>query len=390
VVDPSFSIALSGRTVNDVAISRRGDKGILVTRIARPIQLQQRGTLGLPVLARLYPHGSEAIAIRVVVGSDWPVVLGPPCYRWKVPITDALWVFSTIVIGEYLDREGVRPLQAEQEPEELLLNDVLEGVIGRGVATFEEIETFLEGKVYWSWQYRRPVATITFPDLLRLQATLSDVHEVASLREGEFWSIVEKGRLKPTGHLLDLFAKRMNVAKVPPPASRFLAAILFADIVESTRLAHERESLALRLIDFFQSIASQSVLGHGGAVVKYMGDGVLARFSNVSAAVRAGHALLTGFHSGSRDVGCPADLRIGIHMGEVVSSPQGDIHGDAVNVAARVHEVAPRGGLVVSEEAWRQLQRSSGFRYADLGVHELKGVGEPVRLYTVEAESPSP
>jgi class 3 adenylate cyclase len=85
-----------------------------------------------------------------------------------------------------------------------------------------------------------------------------------------------------------------------------------------------------------------------------------------------------------------ADLRIGIHMGEVVTFTEGDIHGNAVNVAARVQAVAPYGRITVSEDAWRQLQRGSGFRYDDLGIHELKGIGEPVRLYAVEANPPSP
>ncbi|MGH7570227.1 MAG: adenylate/guanylate cyclase domain-containing protein [Gemmatimonadota bacterium] len=389
MVAQPLSTFLSGRTVNDIAISRHGDHGVLVTRIEKPIQLQERGTLGLPVHARLSPRGLEAIAIRVVVGSDWPIVLGPPARRWQVPITDALSVFSTVTMGEYLDRIGVPVVRAEQEPEELFLKDILDILNGREAATFEEIETYLKGKIYWSWQYRHPVATITSPDLLRLNATLADVHEVASLRDGEFWSIVEQGGLKPTGQLLDLFAKRVNPPRATASQSRFLAAIFFADIVESTRLAHEQESLALRLIDVFQSVARQSVSGQGGAVVKYTGDGVLARFSNVSAAVRAGHELLADFRSGSCDLGYPAELRIGIHMGEVVSSTEGDIHGDAVNVAARVQGVAPRGRIAVSEEAWRQLQRSSGFRYDDLGVHELKGVGEPLRLYTVEANAPS-
>ena len=171
--------------------------------------------------------------------------------------------------------------------------------------------------------------------------------------------------------------------------SRFLAAVFFADIVESTRLAHEQEAVALRLIDVFQSVASRCISDQQGVVVKYTGDGVLARFSNVSAAVGAGQSLLGDFRSRSCDLGYMADLRIGIHMGEVVTFTEGDIHGDAVNVAARVQAVAPYGRITVSEDAWRQLQRSSDFRYDDLGVHELKGIGEPVRLYAVEANPPS-
>jgi len=386
VVASRFS---SGRTLDEIVISRCGHEGVLVTGLDKPIQIQRQGTLALPVRARLNPHGMETVAIRLILRSAWPLELGPPCYRWRVPITDALSVFSTVAIGEYLDQAAVPGSEAEQEPEELFLSDILESVSAREVATFEEIETYLEGKVYWSWRFRHPVATITSPDLVRLNATSADLNEVASLRDGEFWSVVEQGKLKPTGHLLDLFSKRENFPTASSSPTRFLAAVFFADIVESTRLAHEQEAMALRLIDVFQSVASRCISNQGGVVVKYTGDGVLARFSNVPAAVGAGQSLLGDFRSRSCDLGYMADLRIGIHMGEVVTFTEGDIHGDAVNVAARVQAVAPSGRITVSEDAWRQLQRSSDFRYDDLGVHELKGIGEPVRLYAVEANPPS-
>ena len=78
---------------------------------------------------------------------------------------------------------------------------------------------------------------------------------------------------------------------------RRLAAILFADVAGYTALSSHDEDLALGVIKGFQRISKQIVGDKGGRVVKFLGDGMLAEFSSVDAAVNSAHALQNSFPS---------------------------------------------------------------------------------------------
>ena len=81
--------------------------------------------------------------------------------------------------------------------------------------------------------------------------------------------------------------------------------------------------------------------------------------------------------------GRDSKLRIGIHLGEVVSEPDGDVYGDGVNTAARIQDEAEPGQVVVSEDVWRQIRQRSGYECQALGERALQGLEEPVRVYAV-------
>ncbi|HYO45689.1 MAG TPA: adenylate/guanylate cyclase domain-containing protein [Gemmatimonadota bacterium] len=121
---------------------------------------------------------------------------------------------------------------------------------------------------------------------------------------------------------------------------RRLAAVWFADIVGFTGLSSRDEDAALRLIESFQAITRRVVAESGGTVVKFLGDGGLAVFPSADGAVRAGLAAQRCFKSGTAATGNAARLRVGIHLGEVVSAPDGDVYGDGVNTAARIQREA--------------------------------------------------
>jgi TolB-like protein/class 3 adenylate cyclase/Flp pilus assembly protein TadD len=164
---------------------------------------------------------------------------------------------------------------------------------------------------------------------------------------------------------------------------RRLAAVWFADIVGFTELSSRDEDAAMKLVDVFQAVARKAVQERGGTVIKFLGDGGLAVFPSADAAVRAGLAARREFEGRATVAGPPARLRIGIHVGEVISKPDGDVYGDGVNTTARIqHEAAP-GQVVVSEDVRRQIRQRADFRLEQLGERTLRGLDEPIRLCAV-------
>jgi hypothetical protein len=89
-----------------------------------------------------------------------------------------------------------------------------------------------------------------------------------------------------------------------------------------------------------------------------------------------------------RNAGVPPErrieFRVGIHVGEVVEESDGDLMGDAVNIAARLERIAKPGAICLSEDAYRQVKGRLGMEVSDLGPIRLKNIAEPVRAYLVE------
>ena len=165
-------------------------------------------------------------------------------------------------------------------------------------------------------------------------------------------------------------------------AARRLAAVWFADIVGYTRLAAEDENAALDAIERFQEAVREVVESNRGRLVKFMGDAALVEFPTAASAVAAGMALAGAFGSRLIAEGRPqVAVRVGIHVGEIAPTPEGDVLGEDVNLASRIHTTAGPGQVVVSEDVARQLNRHRGVVLEPLGERELKGVPELTRLF---------
>lgn len=167
--------------------------------------------------------------------------------------------------------------------------------------------------------------------------------------------------------------------------SHHLAAVWFADVVGYTRLSEENEGEAVRLVHGFQRVAREVVARHGGRVVKFLGDGALAEFSSTDMAVRSAEALLHDFAAAAADEGLASSaLRIGVHVGDVVATEDGDLYGDGVNVASRIQAAGDPGEVWVSEDVRRQLRQRPEFRFESRGERELKGLKRPLAMHAVQ------
>jgi adenylate cyclase len=175
--------------------------------------------------------------------------------------------------------------------------------------------------------------------------------------------------------------------------------VAFVDLCDFTARAERssaRETVAF-LNDFF-GVVVPCVLEHGGHANKFLGDGVLAVFGapqrmtdHADRAVRAAQAIAAAV---AERFGGEVRIGVGISSGPVVVGSVGgggrlefSVIGDAVNVAARVQAITrDTGDVVLLTEATRCLtnMRESGV-YAR-GESELRGIAEPVALYTVATD----
>jgi class 3 adenylate cyclase len=166
-------------------------------------------------------------------------------------------------------------------------------------------------------------------------------------------------------------------------SERRLAAILFADVAGYTALSSHDEDLALALIRSFQRVSKKIVAEKGGRVVKFLGDGMLAEFSSLDAAVNAAHSLQNSFPHIEEVKESRVSLRVGVHLGDIVFGDDGDVYGSGVNVASRIEGHAPLSGVVISDSAYQQLRHRKHYQFSSLGEKDLKGVPDPMELYVV-------
>lgn len=166
-------------------------------------------------------------------------------------------------------------------------------------------------------------------------------------------------------------------------SKRRLSAVWFADIVGYTTLSRTDEPAALALVELLQTLAKTIITAHEGRVVKFIGDAVLAEFSSTDSAVRAAVALQEQYVAAAAARAQDSRLRIGVHLGEVAATPDGDLYGDGINTAARLHQEATPGQVIISEDVWRQLRQRPEFRFSSLGAVELRGISTRVEIYDV-------
>jgi len=169
---------------------------------------------------------------------------------------------------------------------------------------------------------------------------------------------------------------------------RRLAAILAADVAGYSRLMGRDEAGTLaRLKALRRELIDPMVAEHKGRIVKTTGDGLLIEFPSVVEAVACAITVQSGM--GSRNAATPEDrrieFRVGINSGDIIVE-DGDIHGDGVNIAARLEGVAEPGGICVSAIVHDQVRDRLDCVFEDLGEQSLKNIVRPVRVYRIGPE----
>ena len=161
--------------------------------------------------------------------------------------------------------------------------------------------------------------------------------------------------------------------------------ILFADVVGSTRL-YERlgDDEAQIVIAAAIQVMSRATLEHGGTVIKSIGDEIMCTFPEPAPAVVAAQEM---FHGLDKGVDGPTgkhvlNIHAGLHWGSVVEE-DGDVFGDAVNLAARMVQLAKPRQILTTEETIRMLGEDSGVRTRWVDRTIVKGKTEPTNVHEV-------
>ncbi len=168
----------------------------------------------------------------------------------------------------------------------------------------------------------------------------------------------------------------------PTPAPELpegMAVLLFADIAESTALTEKLGDAAFRAKARELDTSLRSVINESGGTPvegKVLGDGVLAVFTSARQAIDC--ALRC--EAAGEPLGL--QLHLGIHAGDVIREGN-NVYGGAVNIAARIAAASAPGEVLVSDILRGLARTSAGVTFDDRGEHELKGVGEPQRLFAV-------
>lgn len=174
-----------------------------------------------------------------------------------------------------------------------------------------------------------------------------------------------------------------------PPGEAYVApgvrAILFTDICDSTELTQRLgDKGSMEILRDHDTLVRAALRDHGGREVKHTGDGIMASFSSVAAAVETALAVQHALRQRNETAPVPIHVRIGISAGEPIDDNE-DLFGASVQLAARLCSAASRGETVVSV-AVRELCIGKAFQFKDLGVLELKGFPAPTPAFAVLPE----
>lgn len=159
--------------------------------------------------------------------------------------------------------------------------------------------------------------------------------------------------------------------------------LVFTDLAGSTALFEERgDAAALATIRACQQIMQRVIVQHGGELVKTLGDGVMAVFSDAATALQAAWLMVQVVAENPSN---PA-LRAGVHYGEVLSAGE-DYFGDTVNVAARLLSEAKPGQVVTSLQTVLLLPEELQPALHDLGVCQVRGRAGTLNLYAFQPDA---
>ena len=171
---------------------------------------------------------------------------------------------------------------------------------------------------------------------------------------------------------------------------RRLVAVMFADVVGSCRLLAQDEVVAVANFREVRDRAlSPLIVQHRGRVVHLLGDGALIEFADLVDAVDCAVAIQQEMSQRNRDTPVERQIayRIGIHFGEVIADSD-DLLGTAVNVAARLEQMASSGGILVSERVFEEIRDKTDHSFAFAGSHRLKNLPGIFKVFAYSDGTP--
>ncbi len=157
---------------------------------------------------------------------------------------------------------------------------------------------------------------------------------------------------------------------------------MFTDLVGYTALSQRDESLALRLLKKHREIVRPVFKRYGGREIKTIGDAFLVEFDSAIDATRCAVDVQRVLREYNDKNHHKLQVRIGIHIGDVVHQ-EGDVYGDAVNIASRIEPLADAGSICISEQVYDLVRNKVPYGLVKLESQNLKNVAFPIDVFKV-------
>ena len=168
---------------------------------------------------------------------------------------------------------------------------------------------------------------------------------------------------------------------------RKVVALLFGDIAGYTRLiAADEQQATIDVREVFDEIVMPGLASNNGQLIQMEGDGFFAEFESPYDAVKFGITLQrkTARQNLNKIPGREIQFRVGINYGEVIVDPQnGRLSGTAVNIAARLENIADVGGIWVSERVVKEIGDVKDIEFVTLGSRRLKNIVGRIPVFGV-------
>jgi class 3 adenylate cyclase len=172
----------------------------------------------------------------------------------------------------------------------------------------------------------------------------------------------------------------------PERVERRVTAILAADVVGYSRLiGADDEGTLAQMKAHHNALIGPKISEYRGRIVRTTGDGLLVLFASVVDALRCAIEVQRGMIARNAQVPREAriEFRIGVNFGDIIIDDGSSIHGDGVNVAARLEALAEPGGICISGRVQEDAQGRFDIAFEDAGEQQLKNIARPVRVYRV-------
>ena len=170
-----------------------------------------------------------------------------------------------------------------------------------------------------------------------------------------------------------------------PRYTRQVATIISIDAAGFSRLMGIDDEATVATFEQMRELIDAACADHGGRLFGPAGDSMMAEFGAPVEALLA--ALDFQDRIRERNQAMPEERRMsfraGINMGHVIVRDESR-YGDDVNIAARLQEIAPEGGVMISETTWHHVRDRVAARFVDLGIQQFHNILLPVRAYRVE------
>jgi class 3 adenylate cyclase len=178
----------------------------------------------------------------------------------------------------------------------------------------------------------------------------------------------------------------------PQRVERRVTAILAADVVGYSRLiGADDEGTLAQLKAHHNELIGPKISEYRGRIVRTTGDGLLVLFASVVDALRCAIDVQRGMVKRNAQMPREAriEFRIGVNFGDIIIDDGSSIHGDGVNVAARLEALAEPGGICISGRVQEDAQGRFDVAFDDGGERQLKNIARPVRIFHVRVTDPA-